>query len=221
MRPLTEARPKAMLPVAGKPFAHHQLSWLAASGVTRVLYSIGHLGQQLRDFVGDGRAWGLRVEYVDDGPTLRGTGGALRLALDAGLLDEAFFVLYGDSYLPIEVAPVEAAFRASGRPALMTVFRNRDRWGQSNAIVEGTRVARYDKVHRDAAMEHLDYGLSVLTREVVRARLPPGAVAELATTLHALSVEGQLAAYEVTARFYEIGSAAGLADLEGYLGASR
>src|SRR5437764_14635375 len=65
MRPWTEKTPKTLLPVGDIPFAHYQLSWLAGHGVTRVVYSIAVLGEQVRDFVGDGRRWGLVVDYVE------------------------------------------------------------------------------------------------------------------------------------------------------------
>src|SRR5436190_842448 len=92
MRPLTETLPKALLPVAGTPFIDHQLGWLAAHGVTRVVLSIGYRGEMLRDHVGDGGRWGLSIRVVDEGTRLRGTAGALRLALDEGALDEGFLV---------------------------------------------------------------------------------------------------------------------------------
>jgi NDP-sugar pyrophosphorylase family protein len=217
MRPVTEQVPKAMIPVAGVPFAHHQLAWLAGRGVRRVVYSIGVKGDAIRAYVGDGRRWGLAVAYVDEREELKGTAGALRLALDAGVLEDAFFVLYGDSFLPIEITPIARAFVASGMPALMTVFRNRGRWDTSNAAFAHGRVTAYDKVRRDAGMEYIDYGLSVLARAVVAERVPPGAVLDLAVLFGALSREGRLAGYEVSERFYEIGSPDGLRDLEAYL----
>jgi len=217
MRPATNDLPKTMLSVGGKPFAHHQLSLLAQCGVERVLYSTGHKGQLIRDFVRNGRAWNLNVDWVEDGPTLRGTGGALRAAMDAGALEEEFLVLYGDSYLPIEMVPVEESFRRSGLPALMTVFHNRGQWDVSNVLLCGQRVELYDKLRRDArsaSMEHIDYGLSVLTRDVIRQRIGAGERADLADVFHALSLEGQLAGHLATERFYEIGSAAGLAEFD-------
>src|SRR5437588_535334 len=88
MRPFTDERPKALLPVAGRPFVDHQLEWLARHGVTRALLSIGYRGDMLRAHVGDGARFGLEVTYVDEGAELRGTAGALRLALERGALEE-------------------------------------------------------------------------------------------------------------------------------------
>ncbi len=218
MRPFTDERPKILLPVAGRPFAHHQLELLAREGVRDVVLSIGYRGDLVRDALGDGSAFGLRLRYADEGTQLRGTAGALRLCRDEGLLDPAFLVLYGDSYLPIALPPVVAAFHAAGRPALMTVLRNGGRWDRSNVIFENGELQRYDKRQADARMLHIDYGLSVLDRGVID-RLPPADPADLADLYHALSLAGELAGHEVAQRFYEVGSPQGLRDLEAFLAA--
>ncbi len=220
MRPLTEKIPKAMIPVAGRPFIDHQLAWLAAHGVTEVVLSVGYLGGALVDHVGDGARYGLRVRAVDEGTELRGTAGAVRLALDEGALAERFLLTYGDSFLPIDFGAVFAAFAASGAPALMTVFRNQGRWDQSNVIFDGRKVTLYDKQRRTRPPEDfafIDYGLSALAREVVAREIPAGVKADLAELFHALSLRGELAGYESGERFYEIGSPAGLEDFEAWV----
>src|ERR1700736_3270369 len=86
MRPVTDTIPKALVPVLGAPFASWQLSWLAAHGVKKVTYSVGYKAEMIRDYVGDGSRWSITVDYVDEGENLRGTGGAVRLALDQDAL---------------------------------------------------------------------------------------------------------------------------------------
>jgi len=220
MRPLTETIPKALIPAAGKPFIDHQLGWLAAHGVTDVVLSVGYRGGALSDHVGDGAAYGLRVRVVDEGSNLRGTAGAVRLALDEGVLEERFLLTYGDSFLPIDFQGVFEAFVGSGAPALMTVYRNQGRWDTSNVIFDGRMVTLYDKQRRTRPAEDfafIDYGLSALDRQVVAREIPGGAKADLAELFHALSVRGQLAGFESRERFYEIGSPAGLQDFEEWL----
>jgi len=220
MRPLTETIPKALIPVAGRPFIDHQLDWLAAHGVTDVVLSVGYLGETLRDHVGDGAAFGLRVRTVDEGPNLRGTAGAVRLALDEGALAERFLLTYGDSFLPIDFGGVFRAFVASGAPALMTVFRNQGRWDTSNVIFDGRMVTLYDKQRRTRPAEDfafIDYGLSALERRVVAEAVPAGAKADLSDLFHALSLRGELGGFESAERFYEIGSPAGLEDFAQWL----
>jgi MurNAc alpha-1-phosphate uridylyltransferase len=178
----------------------------------------------LRTFFGDGRRWGLEVRYVSDGDVLRGTGGALHHALDVGALDSAFFVVYGDSYLPIDYASVWRAFTACGKPGLMTVFRNAGRWDTSNVLFESGQVMLYDKRRQATtaeAMVHIDYGLSVLSTEAVARYVPPERTVDLGDTYNLMSLEGQLAGYEVFERFYEVGSPTGIQDLAAYLSAQR
>jgi NDP-sugar pyrophosphorylase family protein len=219
MRPYTDKMPKALLPVAGRPFADHQLAWLARSGVTDVVYSIGHMGERIRAYVGDGTRSGLRVAYVDEGSRLRGTAGALRLAYDQGTLHAAFAVLYGDSYLPLDVGRVFEEFQRVRPDVLMTVFRNDGAYDRSNARLEGGCVV-YDKAAADPGaegMRHIDYGLSIIDRDEVVAGLAPGAVVDLADVYRELSHAGRVAGLEVDRRFYEIGSPEGLAELERHL----
>jgi NDP-sugar pyrophosphorylase family protein len=223
MRPLTETLPKALIPVLGRPFADWQLTHLAAMGVERVTYCIGYRGDMLRDYVGDGSRHGLDVSWIDEGSRLRGTGGALRLALDQGALDDAFFVLFGDSYLPVELPSVEQAWRRSAMPALMTVLRNEGRWDASNAIYRDGQIVLYDKrrpLERRSEMHWIDYGLSVVTSTVVGRHIASGTVADLADVMRDLSLAGQLAGLEVDQRFYEVGSPEGVRDLEDYLASS-
>ena len=220
MRPLTERLPKALVPVLGKPFVDWQLQLLAAQGVSRITFVLGYLGDQIRGHVGDGRRFGLHVRYVDEDDALRGTGGALRLAYDEGALDDAFFLLNGDSYLRIDYAAVAAAWEARALPALMTVYRNEGRYDRSNAVFREGRVVLYDKRARSelrAGMAWIDYGLSVLRTDVVRDWVPPGVVADIADTMSALSRGGLLAGFEVEERFYEVGSPEGVHDLEEFL----
>ena len=100
LRPITEKIPKSLVDVAGEPFIVRQLDYLFRQRVRDVVLCIGYLGEMIEAVVGDGSRFGLRVSYSIDGPILLGTGGALRRA--APLLGEAFFVLYGDSYLPVD-----------------------------------------------------------------------------------------------------------------------
>lgn len=216
MWPETRTIPKTLLPIAGTPFATWQLSWLARSGIDSVVYCVGHLGEQIRDHVGDGGSWGLSVRYVDEGDHLRGTAGALRLAFDERALEEDFLVLYGDSWLQIDPAGVLRAARERREPALMTVFRNDGRWDGSNVVLEGARVARYAKglIPLPPEMRWIDYGLLAFRREVIGERVPPGTPADLAPVCGGLAGDGLLAGFEVSQRFYEIGSVAGRDELE-------
>ncbi|MEZ5365655.1 MAG: sugar phosphate nucleotidyltransferase [Bryobacterales bacterium] len=173
MRPLTETMPKFLLPVNGRPFADYQLAWLAGQGVDRVLLLIGYMGERIEKHVGDGSAHGLQVRYVHEGESLRGTAGAVRLAVESGEVDEKFLLLYGDSFLPVDIGAVWREFEDREAPALMTVLRNGDRWDRSNVIYRDGWVELYDKRREHARrreMAYIDYGLSGYRRSVSRIR---------------------------------------------------
>jgi NDP-sugar pyrophosphorylase family protein len=212
--PSTRHIPKALVQVAGQPFLSHQLALLRDNGVRRVLLLVGHLGEQIQEAYGSGDRFGLSIDYSFDGPVLLGTAGAIRQAMSQ--LPERFFVLYGDSYLTCDFGAVAAAFRRSGQPALMTVFRNEGSFDRSNIEFDGSRIVRYDKRHQTPAMRHIDYGLCAFDRRVFAA-LPAGVNIDLVAVCQTLIAADQLAAFEVGERFYEIGSPEGLRDTETYL----
>jgi len=219
MRPATDRLPKPLLPVAGLPFAVHQLRWLAAAGVSDVVYSIGYRGDLIRAELG-ARNLGCAVRFVDEGTNLRGTGGAVRLAVERGAFEGPFFVLYGDSYLRVDLDAVVERFAHAGAEALMTVYRNDGALDRSNVIFDGGQVTRYDKREPDpaaAGMHFIDYGLSILQPATVLARIGPRTPSDLGDLFGVLSAAGALAGYEAIERFFEIGSPQGLADLEHHL----
>jgi NDP-sugar pyrophosphorylase family protein len=211
MRPLTERLPKALLEVAGEPFIAHQLRLFARAGIRDVKLLVGYGWEQIAGFVGEGRRFGVRVEYIIDGPVLLGTGGAIQHALDP--LGPEFLVTYCDGWLDAPYAPIVEAFRASGQPALMCVYRNDNRWDASNVEFANGVIRRYSKRVRVPEMQHIDWGLGMLQANAVAARAT-GEPWDLAELYEDLANAGRLAGYEMTRRFYEIGSFAGLAETD-------
>jgi NDP-sugar pyrophosphorylase family protein len=214
LRPHTLKLPKAMIEVAGKPFIAHQLRLIRRERVSRAVLCVGYLGEQIETFVGDGSRFGVAVEYCYDDPNLLGTGGALRKALPQ--LGPEFLVMYGDSWLDTAFAPIVAAFRNSGKAALITVFRNDDRWDVSNVWYESGVIKCYDKIQRVVQMRHIDWGLSVVKANLL-TRCPADSAFDLAEMYTDLARHGELAGYEVTTRFYEIGSIKGLRETDALL----
>jgi N-acetyl-alpha-D-muramate 1-phosphate uridylyltransferase len=207
LRPITETIPKSLVDVGGMPFVLRQLDYLRHQGVTLVVLCIGYLGEQIEAIVGDGSAYGLDVRYSRDGAKQRGTGGAIKQALP--MLGQQFFVLYGDSYLPIDFQAVEKKFKFSGGSALLTILQNNDRWDKSNVEFNNGRIIEYNKHVRRPEMAHIDYGLGVLSAVVFKDMSCDGPF-DLSDVYHTLSLRGELAGHEVFERFYEIGSPKGL-----------
>ena len=216
--PLAAVTPKALVDVAGQPFVAHQIDLLRAHGLTDIVMLVGHLGEVIRDAIGDGAARGVRIRYLFDGPTRLGTGGAIRRALPA--LGDAFVVLYGDAYLDCDYGAIERAFRASGKPGLMTIYQNNGRFDRSNVCCRAGKIARYDKQHLTPDMQHIDYGLGMFRREAFD-HAPASESFDLAELYQHLLNADALAAYEVPERFYEIGSLDGLQQTRAHLSTKR
>lgn len=211
--PITEIIPKALVDVAGKPFIFRQLTYLREQGAKRVVLCVGHLGEMIEALVGDGSQFGLRVSYSSDGHALMGTGGALKKALPQ--LGDAFFVLYGDSFLPVDFAAVERAFLQRRQLSLMTVMKNVDRWDKSNVLFQDGKLVEYNKRTPRSEMTYIDYGLGVV-KACVLEPYPSAQYFDLADVYQTLSLQGQLSGMEVFERFYEIGSYAGLKQTQDY-----
>ncbi len=204
--------PKPLLEVAGEPFLCHQLRLLAANGAEQVVLCVGYLGEQIESLLGAER-FGIRLRYSFDGPQLDGTLGAVRRAL--ALLGERFLVLNGDTYLPIDYAAAAAAWQASGLPAMMSVLRNEGRWEPSNASYANGRVLAYEKGSERADLRWVDCGLGGFQRAAIEHAAKDDR--DLAAFMHRLAGEGLLCGVETTARYYEIGTPAALAQTEAFL----
>ncbi len=119
LRPITQTIPKALVEVAGRPFIDHQLELLRRHGIRRVVLCLGHLGDRVRDHLGDGSRFGMDLQYSFDGEKLMGTGGAI---VQAGKLlgespADSFWVMYGDSYMDIDYRAVLEFFGRSAPTA--------------------------------------------------------------------------------------------------------
>jgi NDP-sugar pyrophosphorylase family protein len=204
-----------MVRVAGRPFLEHVLELLAEQGVRRVVVLRGHLGGAIEEGLGDGRRFGLAIDYSDEGPEPIGTAEALRRALP--LLGDRFLVTYGDTYLRVDPLAVAARHARSGLPGLMTVLRNRGRWDTSNVVYRDGLVRAYDKHSPPARAEWIDYGMLSLTPEALEDR----GESDLADVLSRLAAAGRLAGMPVRRRFYEIGTAEALAETERFLTRAR
>lgn len=211
LRPITERIPKLLVEVAGEPFFSHQLRLLRANGLNRIVLCVGHLGHQIVELYGNGSKWGVQIEYSFDGDRLLGTGGALIRALPK--LGDSFYVLYGDSYLPCDYRAVGRAFLASNKLGLMTVFENRGAYDTSNVWFEDGLIRLYSKGEQVPQMHHIDYGLGLFQASAF-STYPRDTVLDLARVQAELCQRNQLAGYAMPERFFEIGSPAGLNELD-------
>jgi len=215
--PLTLEKPKSLIPIQGRAFIDFQLELLLQSGINRVILCLGHLQNHLVDYINQGQPSFLKdldIQFSLEEQPL-GTGGAILHAID--LLGDDFGVLYGDSYLPIEYEKVFEEFRKSDKKAVMTVYRNDDRFDKSNVEFDGHQVVQYSKNNQTLDMKFIDYGFLIFRREVFTEGGFPIQF-DLSLVVEGLASKGQILGFEVLNRFYEVGSFQGIQDLEAYLG---
>jgi NDP-sugar pyrophosphorylase family protein len=214
LHPITKAIPKAMIEILGKPFIFHQLSYLRKQGIKKVVICIGHLGDMIKSKVGDGSKFDLKISYSFDGTELLGTGGAIKKALP--ILGDKFFILYGDTFLPIRFETVQKAFLYSNSSSLMCVLKNDGKFDKSNVVFKNNQLVKYSKKRPSINMNYIDYGLSVINANIFEIYAKETFL-DLSNIFEKLSKEKQLDGFEVYERFYEIGSFYGLKETEKYL----
>ena len=166
LRPVTETIPKPMVTVAGVPYLEHQLRLLAEQKIQDVLLLTGYLGEQIEEYFGDGASLGLRLFYSRELSPM-GTGGAIRDAREK--LHDAFLVIYGDSYLPIQYGEAFDRLAATGADGLLVVYDNRlgDTSVKNNVDVDDQQyVIRYEKDSPDP-LHYVEAGVLAFRRSVL------------------------------------------------------
>jgi NDP-sugar pyrophosphorylase family protein len=207
LRPLTAKRPKAMVSIAGRPFLEYQIGLLRDAGIDDIVLCVGYLAEQIIDYFGDGSSFGVRLRYSVERERLLGTAGAVKQA--EPLLTDIFFLTYGDSYLRLDYRAVWDYFQRSHKLGLMVVYRNENRFDRSNVVVADGLVKVYDKERTLPGMDYINFGVSLLRKEALS--LVPSGIPYSQEEWYAQLIErGELLAYEVRERFYEIGSPRGL-----------
>ena len=209
---LTINRPKSLIDVRGKPFLAYQLELLQAGGVTDIVLCTGHLGKQIQENFGDGSKYGVHIRYSQEDKPL-GTAGALKNA--EYLLKDSFFVIYGDSYLFLDIPKIMSYFIAQNKLGLDTVLKNRDAYDKSNIVIKGNLVTMYSKTEKTKDMIYIDYGAALFRKEALHL-IPENCFSSIEELFLRLIEREQLLAFEIKERFYEIGSPQGLQDFEAF-----
>ena len=210
---LTKDQPKSMVQISGKPFLEYQLDFLKRQAVRDIILCTGRFKEQVENYFRDGREFGVNMKYSREDKLL-GTAGALKKA--EPLLNDVFFTMYGDSHLFLDFNRVMSYFESRNKLALMTVYKNYDRYDRSNTVVEGNLVKKFSKKEKTKDMVYIEYGANIFKKEVLRM-IPENQFYSLDDLFPRLIEIEELLAFEVGERFYEIGSPQGLREFEEYI----
>ena len=209
LAPITDTIPKAMVPFHGKPFLEWILDMLREQGFEQVVLLLGYKAGVIREHFGDGSRVGLDVRYeVTDPDDLT----ASRVRRADHLLDETFLLLYCDNYWPMRFEDMWASYEASGRPAQITVYTNKDGYTRDSVIVEDDgRVAVFDRKRTTPNLAGVEISYAILDRDTVLELLPPreafpeGDLLFEEAVYTPLAARGDLNAYVSDHRYYSVG----------------
>jgi len=209
---ITKDTPKSMIDVLGKPFIEYQIDLLKKGGVDDIVLCVGYLGGKIEERIGNGQKVGVKITYSCE-EKLLGTAGAIKKA--GKYLNDVFFTLYGDSYVFVNFADVESYFRAKGKLSLMTVYKNHNQYDKSNTAIEAGLVKLYSKQQKTQDMVYIDYGVNLFNKKILDM-IPKDEPYALEQLFPRLIEKQTMLSYEVTQRFYEIGSVQGLNEFREY-----
>jgi len=207
--PITKIIPKSLVDICGKPFLYHQLEYLRLQGIESVVICLGHMGEMVSEFLRNYDSHQMKISCSFDGESQLGTGGAIRKCLN--LLEDNFYIIYGDSFLPINFQMLNKFFFDNRKNPVMSILKNDGKFDISNVEKTSAYFIYYNKKKPLKNMSYIDYGLSILPKKLFY-QYEEGACFDLADLMHKLSTHNQLMGYEVFDRFYEIGSHEGLAE---------
>ncbi|MFA5075465.1 MAG: sugar phosphate nucleotidyltransferase [Candidatus Babeliales bacterium] len=207
LRPISLQISKSMIDVAGKPFLQYQIELLKKHDIKDIVLCVGHLSEQIENYFGSGQNFGVNIQYSYEKEELLGTGGALKQA--AKLLQNDFFVMWGDSYLLLDYQDIWNSYKTSNYESLMVVYKNYNQGDKSNVLVQDNKVILYDKWSSRSDLIYIDNGLSILNKKILEF-IPDKQVFALENIFKQLAFEQKIYAYITEQKFYEIGSFSGL-----------
>lgn len=214
LAPLTDKIPKPMVQVNGRPFLEHEIVLLRENGISDFVLCVGYLSSIIQNYFGDGKKFRVRIEYSDEGNKPLGVIGALKKA--EHLLEDTFFMTYGDAYLRTDYANTMKEFRQSRKLGMMFVFENRNKFGKSDVEVKEEFVTNYDKKVQTSNMNFINYGVTALRRQSLE-RVPKDQEFGEQEFFGELIKDRELLAHVVYERFYEIGTMASLQEFERFM----
>jgi len=194
--------PKSMIKIKDKPFLWYQIQNIKKSGIKDIVLCVGHLSEQIENYFKKGEKFDVNIKYSYDKDKPLGPIGALKKA--EKILQNNFFIMYGDSYVFVDFKQLSEYFIKQKTDALMVVYKNYDKYDKSNIIVNENMVKQYAG-DRTKYANYIDYGVSVFNKKILE-KIPENVFYSTNDLFTNLVKKEKLFAYEVKNRFYHIGT---------------
>ncbi|MER8594911.1 HAD-IIIA family hydrolase [Mesorhizobium sp. M1182] len=203
MRPITLDRPKPMVPVLGRPFLEYQIEQLRQEGFERVLLLLGYLPHVVMDHFGDGRRFGLSIEYAVTRPDDLTSS---RVSNARHLIDPCFLLLYCDNYWPMRMERLWQRFCAAGKPGMITVYSNKDGYSRGSVILDANdNVTVFDRLRTTPGLQGVEISYAILT-DLALELLPDEDTLFEEAIYTPLATQHRLAGFVSEHRYYSVGS---------------
>ena len=181
----------------------YQIEQLRDQGFERVLILLGYLPDVVQNHFGDGRRWGVRIDYSVTAPEQLTSS---RVAAARGLIDPCFLLLYCDNYWPMQMSRLWARFRQAGKPALITVYSNKDAYSKGCARLDENQDVRvFDRRRAAPSLREVEIVYAIVT-DLALSLLPDEDTLFEEAIYTPLAEQRRLAAYVSDHRYYSIGS---------------
>jgi len=207
MGPLTENRPKPMLPVAGRPFLEHTLIALRDSGIEEIVILTGYQGVNIKNYFGDGSGSGVRIEYLVQ-PQRLGTAHAVSMA--ANSIDEPFLCLNGDVIVSRDMISGLVRMFEENLRNIVTLVKVKDASRFGLVSVEGPRVKSIVEKSGERRPGLINGGIYCFKPEIFsyidRTPISPRGEYEITHTLEMVMSDEEVLAFVPGERWVDIGS---------------
>jgi mannose-1-phosphate guanylyltransferase len=205
LRPLTSTVPKPVVPLVDRPFIAFMLEWLRGHGIDDVIMSCGFLATSVRNVLGDGSAYGIKLRFVEE-PDPRGTAGALKYA--ERLLDERFLMLNGDVLTDIDLTGQIAQHERTGAKATLALAPVADpsayglvRLNEDRSVKDFVEKPSPDRIDTNL----ISAGAYVLEREILEL-VPPDRNVSIEREVWPLLIGAGLYGFPADAYWLDIGT---------------
>ena len=213
LRSLTKKNPKSLIKINNKPFIERQLDFLEKQGIKKVVISIGHHGNKIKKYLNKYYKKKIKILYIKDTPILLGTGGAIINSLK--FLKDFFYVVYGDSYLRIDLKRMKKVYKKKKPKILMALYKNNNKLDRSNISINKQGYIYYDKKNPKKNMKYIDYGVSIMKASIFK-KFKKKKYYDLENIFYYYSLRKDIIGMKFKNRFFEIGSKKGINDANNY-----